>query len=48
MTDHASGRCKGVGFVNYATQDAACVGIASMHGTAVDGGVLHVSLQRQK
>lgn len=48
MTEDATGKCKGVGFVNYATYDAACVAVASMHGTAVDGGILHVSIQRNK
>ncbi|KAK9908116.1 hypothetical protein WJX75_002897 [Coccomyxa subellipsoidea] len=41
MTEDATGKCKGVGFVNYATYDAACVAVASMHGTAADGGILH-------
>lgn len=47
MTDDA-GQCKGVGFVNYATCDDACVALASMHASTsgTDGKVLHVSLAR--
>ena len=45
MTDDA-GQCKGVGFVNYAAYDDACVALASMHASGADGKVLHVSLAR--
>jgi len=48
MTDGASGKCKGIGFVNYMTHEGACVAMASMHSTVADNHVLHVTLQQHR
>lgn len=48
MLDDATGKCRGVGFVNYANYAAASAAIAGMHGTVVGDKVLHVSLQQQR
>jgi RNA recognition motif-containing protein len=48
MTDEATGKCRGVGFVNYGSFAGASAAIAAMHGTIVGDKVLHVSLQQQR
>lgn len=48
MLDEGTGKCRGVGFVNYTSYEAARAGIAAMHGAFVGDKVLHVSLQQQR
>ncbi|KAK9849372.1 hypothetical protein WJX84_011388 [Apatococcus fuscideae] len=40
-----TGKCKGVAFVNYATNDAAMTAVGALHGTKIGDKVLHVSIQ---
>ena len=48
MLDDATGKCKGVGFVNYMSFEGARAAITAMHGSIVGDKVLHVSLQQQR
>jgi len=45
-TDPATGRCRGVGFVNFADQASAVRALQQLHGTRIaDGRVMHITLQ---
>ena len=45
LTDSATGVCRGVGFVNYATPMAAISAVHALHGLQLGEKPLHVSLQ---
>lgn len=45
-TDPSTGRCRGVGFVNFADQASAVRALQQLHGTRIaDGRVMHITLQ---
>jgi polyadenylate-binding protein len=48
MLDEGTGKCRGVGFVNYTSYEGARAAIAAMHGSMVGDKMLHVSLQQQR
>ena len=48
MLDEATGKCRGVGFVNYTSLEGARTAIAAMHGSIAGDKMLHVSLQQQR
>ncbi len=45
LLTHDTGKCKGVAFVNFSSNQAASEAIAALHQTKVGERVLHVSLQ---
>ncbi|KAK9866094.1 hypothetical protein WJX84_003794 [Apatococcus fuscideae] len=48
LTAPDTGKCKGVGFVNYASADSALTAINAVHGTKIGDKVLHVSMQTHR
>jgi RNA recognition motif-containing protein len=48
LNDEQTGKCRGVGFVNYADPTSALAAIQTMHGLRVGDKMLHVSLQTQR
>lgn len=48
LVDEQTGKCKGVGFVNYSEARAARDAINALHGTKVGDKLMHVSLQTHR
>ena len=48
LSDAQTGKCKGVGFVNYGDAQGAFKAIDALHGSKVGDKFLHVSLQTHK
>ena len=48
LSDAQTGKCKGVGFVNYGDAHGAFKAIDALHGSKIGDKLLHVSLQTHK
>lgn len=48
LSDEQSGKCRGVGFVNYGDANGALKAIHAMHGSKLGDKLLHVSLQTHR
>lgn len=48
LLDNATGKCRGVGFINYADHTSAVHAVQGLHGTKVGDKLLHVSLQQPR
>ena len=48
LVDDQTGKCRGVGFVNYADPNSALSAIQGLHGIKVGDKLLHVSLQTHR
>jgi RNA recognition motif-containing protein len=48
VTDKESGRSRGFGFVEFATDDQAAAAVAAMEGATVEGRTITVSIAKPK
>lgn len=48
LSDEQSGKCRGVGFVNYGDANGALKAIQALHGSKLGDKLLHVSLQTHR